>query len=68
MDAAKEAPANNSNQPISDAERKVRRERGNLVLARARIVQQLEAAKNERYKELLRQELAELDKRINGKG
>ena len=52
--------------PLTDEERHKKRERENLRLARARILQQLEAATNERYKELLRQELSELEKRING--
>jgi hypothetical protein len=65
MDTAKEPPSNNSRHSVSDAEKKARREREGLTLVRARIQQQLEAATNERYKELLRQELGELEKRIN---
>lgn len=52
--------------PLTDEERSKKRERGNWMLARARVLQQLEAASNERYKELLRQELSDLEKKING--
>ena len=66
MEDAKGTWPDGVQRPLTDEERHKKRERENLRLARARILQQLEAATNDRYKELLRQELTELEKRING--
>ena len=66
MEDAKGTQPDGVQRPLTDEERHKKRERENLRLARARILQQLEAATNDRYKELLRQELTELEKRING--
>ena len=40
------------------------RQRQGLLLSRARVVSQLEACQNERYAELLKQSLAEIDSRL----
>jgi hypothetical protein len=40
------------------------RRKTDLMLSRSRVVQQLEQSTNERYSDLLRQALAELDKQI----
>jgi hypothetical protein len=45
-----------------DAE--TQRNRANLLLSRKRILQQLEATTNERYSEMLRRSLAELDAQL----
>lgn len=66
MEDAKGTQPDGAQRPLTDAERHKKRERENMRLARARILQQLEAATNDRYKELLRQELTALEKRING--
>jgi hypothetical protein len=43
-----------------------RRRKSDLMLSRSRVVQQLEQSTNERYAELLRRTLADLDKQIGG--
>ena len=43
-----------------------RRRKSDLKLSRSRVVQQLEQTTNERYAELLRRTLADLDKQIGG--
>lgn len=43
-----------------------RRRKSDLMLSRSRVVQQLEDSTNERYAELLRRTLADLDKQIGG--
>jgi hypothetical protein len=63
MEQAGTAPTNGKAR-LTDGEKHAKRERENLILARARVLQQLENSSNERYKELLRQELGELDKKI----
>ena len=42
------------------------RERDGLALSRSRILQQLEAAKNPRHREMLQQALDDLDNRLAG--
>lgn len=44
------------------------REREGLALSRSRMLQQLEAAKNPRHREMLQQALDDLDKRLAGLG
>ncbi len=51
----------NNSKPASQEEVHERIRRDNLQLSRKRILQQLEASTNERYSELLRRSLAELD-------
>ncbi len=41
-----------------------RRERDGLLLARSRVMQQLESSANERYRQSLQQALSELDEKI----
>jgi hypothetical protein len=43
-----------------------RRRKSDLMLSRSRVVQQLEQSTNERYAELLRRTLLDLDKQIGG--
>jgi TATA-binding protein-associated factor Taf7 len=57
--------SNGAQHPLTEEEKNRTRERGNWMLARARVLHLLEAATNERYKELLRQELSELESKIN---
>jgi len=64
IDQAAENQSNNSKGPLNDSEKKARREREILLLARARVLQQLEASSNERYSESRRQALKELDEKL----
>lgn len=64
-EAGQQAASDNSRKPPLAAEEQQReRERQGLALARTRVLQQLEAAADQRYAELLRRSLAELDARI----
>ena len=54
----------NSEQAISPEERLAFLKKRDLMLSRRRIVQQLESGPNERYSELLRRTLADLDAEI----
>lgn len=68
IDQAAENKSNNSNAPLSDNEKKAKREREILLLARARVLQQIEASPNERYTESRRQALKELDEKLGKNG
>jgi hypothetical protein len=50
-----------SNKPASHAEIHRKSQRANLQLSRQRILQELESSTNERYSEMLRRSLKELD-------
>jgi hypothetical protein len=65
MQDATEKPAKDSNSQTNDAEKRAHREREVLLLARARVLQQLAASSNERYSESRRQALKELEEKIN---
>lgn len=64
IDQAAENQPTNSKGPLNDSEKKARREREILLLARARVLQQLEASTNERYSESRREALRELDEKL----
>lgn len=65
MDAAGEKQLDQPKSQPTDGEKKSRRrEREILLLARARVLQQLEASTNERYSESRRQALKELDEKL----
>jgi len=64
IDEASQQQSNNSRVPLNDDERKTKREREILLLARARVLQQLESSPNERYSESRRQALKELDRKL----
>jgi len=53
-----------SKRSLTDGEKKDQRERDNLKLSRAYVVQQIEASSNEKYKESLRQALQEIDQKL----
>ena len=63
MDAAEQEPAG-PKPPLSEEQKSVKREREILLLARANLVQQIEATSNERHAAALRQALDDLDKKI----
>jgi hypothetical protein len=50
-----------TNKPVSHEEAHRKSRRANLQLSRQRILQQLESSTSERYSEMLRRSLAELD-------
>ena len=58
------APAKSRAQ-VTPEELQRRQKKADLRLSRSRIVQQLAASVNERYSELLRRTLAELDRQID---
>lgn len=68
IDQAAEDKTSNSNASLSDNEKKAKREREILLLARARVLQQIEASSNERYTESRRQALKELDEKLGKNG
>jgi hypothetical protein len=49
---------------LSSKEAARERQRENLLLARRRVVQQLESSRNERHRKLLQESLAALDKQL----
>jgi hypothetical protein len=65
MEEASGAQPNGHNHPLTEADKHRKRERENLILARARVLQQLEASSNERYKKLLQQELSDLERKLH---
>ena len=64
IDEASQQQSNNSKVPLNDDERKIKREREILLLARTRVLQQLESSPNERYSESRREALKELDRKL----
>jgi len=64
IDEASQQQSNNSKVPLNDDERKTKREREILLLARARVLQQLESSPNERYSESRREALKELERKL----
>ena len=64
MDTAKEDHSNNSKGHLTDEQRQAQQQRQGLLLARARVLQQLESSSNETYKRSLEQALHDLDEKI----
>ncbi len=64
MDAAEHERQKDPEAAIASAELEKRRARAGLVLSRKYLINQMEAASNERYKENLRLALAEIDQKI----
>jgi hypothetical protein len=63
METAKEDQSPNPRQ-LTDAEKKAQRERNQLMLSRAYVLQQMQSSTNERYTESLRQALSDLDQKL----
>jgi len=57
-------PSRNETPPASAEERQSRSKKRDLMLSRKRVLQQLECSTSERYSELLRRTLADLDAQI----
>jgi len=64
METAKEDQSPNPRQ-LTDAEKKAQRERSQLMLSRAYVLQQIQSSTNERYTESLRQALSDLDQKLS---
>jgi hypothetical protein len=64
MENAKEGQSSGLKAPLTDGEKKDRRERDNLKLSRAYIVHQIEASTSERYTESLKRALNEIDQKL----
>lgn len=64
MDAAEERGKSGDNNALSEEQKKAKRERALLVLARANLLQQMEASGNERYRETVQRTLKDLDEKI----
>lgn len=62
MEEADSEPSNSEG--LSAAERQTTLKKNDLQLSRKRVLQQLETSSNERYSELLRRTLADLDAQI----
>lgn len=58
------AQAPQAQETISPEEERRRREREDLLMSRARVVQQLDACRDPRYEKILRGALADLDARL----
>jgi len=63
METAKEDQLPNPRQ-LTEAEKKAQRERSQLMLSRAYVMQQMQSSTNERYTESLRQALRDLDQKL----
>jgi hypothetical protein len=63
LEEAESEPSNNA-ETLSAADRQAALKRNDLQLSRKRILQQLENSNSERYSELLRRTLADLDAQI----
>lgn len=66
--ASESSPNSGGHKQLSDDERKRNREREQLLLSRTYVERQLEAAVNERYRELLRKEMAEIERKLEDFG
>src|SRR5215472_1624903 len=64
MESAKDEPAANPRQPLTENDKRIQRERQNLVLSRSYVLRQIESSSNERYTESLRTALSDIDKKI----
>lgn len=68
MDAAHERPGPGGKEALTAEQKKHRREREVLILARANLMRQMESSTNERYRETLQRTLKDLDAKIAGIG
>ena len=54
--------------PLSEQDKRARREREGLLLSRARVMKQIEASSNERYTKVLREALNGLEQKLASLG
>lgn len=64
MEESNAAKPMKGNAELKPEELQSQRKKTDLILSRSRVLQQLEQSTNERYSELLRRTLAELDSQI----
>jgi polyhydroxyalkanoate synthesis regulator phasin len=64
MDSAKEEQPANGKGPQTAEQKRAERERQGLMMARARVLQQLEASSNDAYVRSLRQALSDLEEKL----
>jgi hypothetical protein len=64
IEAARSESASSSKRTLSPEEASTQRNKETLLLARARLVQQLQAARNPRHREMMEKALADLDKTL----
>jgi hypothetical protein len=68
MDAAEERRSSGDKSVMSEEQKRIKRQRDVLILARANLLQQMEAATNERYRETIQRTLRDLEEKIVGMG
>ena len=68
MDTAREEQSGKSTGPLTDEQKQARQQRQGLLLARARVLQQLESSSNDTYTRSLQQALRDLDEKIGKTG
>ena len=68
MDAVEERRASGDKAGLSEDQKRTKRERAVLVLARANLLQQMEASTSERYRETIQRTLKDLDEKIAALG
>lgn len=64
MESANDVPSGSSRQ-LTDQEKKMQRERQNLLLSRAYVQQQMESSKSDRYRQSLIQALREIEEKLS---
>jgi hypothetical protein len=64
MENAHDNQIQGAKQPVTDEERKRKRERDGLKLSRAYVLHQIEASTNQRYVETLRKALDEIEQKL----
>lgn len=68
MDSASQENSQDSKGQMTNEQKKAQNERRGLMLARARVLQQLESSSNQTYSESLRKALQDLDEKIGKAG
>ena len=68
MDAAEERRTSGDKSTLSEEQKKIKREREILILARANLLQQMEASTSERYREAIQRTLKDLEEKIAAMG
>jgi hypothetical protein len=68
MDAADERRTAGDKNTLSEEQKRIKREREVLLLARANLLQQMEAATSERYRETIQRTLRDLEDKIAAMG
>lgn len=68
MESTDNGKPSTDRQPVTDAEKTMRRERDRLKLSRAYVLHQIESSTNERYTESLRRALSEIEHKLEQLG